>query len=266
MHPRRPYYLFAVFLLPALFLLQKPSITQPIRSVSLSIVKPAVVIGEAVTNAVSNVFTGLSNLWNAFRDQGVLRARLTMLESELLRFEEMERENARLKKLIDFKTTLKGKTIAARVIGWDPAPWKKVVILDRGKNQGVKKNMAVVVPEGLAGYVFDVGLETSQVLLLTDSDSRVSALSDATRTNGIVAGNGSPNLNMTYLDLDSPITVGETILTSGVGGIFPKGIRIGKVTNISRESNGLHLVAKIEPFVHFSKLEEVICTERFLGE
>jgi rod shape-determining protein MreC len=266
MRSRRLLYFLIIVLLPVLVFLKRPAVTEPVRVFSLSVLKPALVIGEAVAGAVSSVFAGFSDFWDSFHEQGVLKGRINLLESELLRFEEMERENSRLKNLLDFKNSIKGKTIPARVIGWDTSPWRKIVILDKGIRHGIRKNMAVVVPEGLAGRVFEVGPETATALLLSDPESRVSVLSDLSRTQGMIAGNSSLRLEMSYIDPDSELSVDETVISSGVGGVFPKGIRIGRVNRLFREPGSLHLGAGIQPFVNFSRLEEVLCIERYPAE
>jgi len=111
-----------------------------------------------------------------------------------------------------------------------------------------------------------VSPETSHVLLLVDPDARVSALADESRAHGMIEGNGSPHLEMTYLDLDSEVAVDEIAISSGVGGIFPKGIRIGKITALKRDSDGLHLRASVKSFVNFNKIEELLCIESLMGK
>lgn len=181
------------------------------------------------------------------------------LESKLTELAEARKENERLRKLLDFRKSSQNKTLAAEVIGRDASFWRKILILNKGSNQGVRKDTAVFVPEGLVGQVLDAGPATARVLMLTDPDARVSSLADQSRAQGVVSGNGSPDLAMIYLELESGISVGETVLTSGIGGVYPKGIGVGKITGISRAADGLHLAAQVEPFVKFSKLEEVLC-------
>lgn len=135
------------------------------------------------------------------------------------------------------------------------------MILDKGSKDGLKKEMAVVVAEGVVGRILEVGPVTARVILLLDPEARVGTITEQSRAQGIVAGDGSPKLHMEYLTLDSGVVVEETVITSGVGGIFPKGLRIGTIESISRDPDGLHLAAYIRPFVSFSKLEEVICLE-----
>lgn len=259
MRSRRPYYLLAVFAVPLLVMLQNPHVKEPVRGISLAALKPFFVLATATASAFFNTREGIVRFWKTFHTQPLYEARVTELESEVKRLQETAKENERLRKLLEFRDTRAGKKIAARVIGWDPSPWRKTMILDKGTQHGIKKDMAVVVEEGLVGRILEAGPSTSRVILLQDSDSRISALAEQSRSQGVVAGNGSSELTVEYLELESGVEVGETVSTSGLNGLFPKGIRIGKITALSKDATGLHLQAKVDPFVRFSKLEEVLC-------
>jgi rod shape-determining protein MreC len=199
------------------------------------------------------------NFLNAVGKQNEYRARIQALEGQLSRFREIDRENRRLKKLLNFGLPLATRTIGARVIGEDVTPWKKVILLDKGSRHNLKKDMMVVVPEGLAGRILEVEPYTAHAILLPDSDSRVSALTATSRAQGIIAGIGTDRLQMKYLALDAEVAIGEDVITSGVGSIFQKGLQIGKIESVERDSDGLHLLALVKPSVPFSKLEEVLC-------
>ncbi|MBI3316588.1 MAG: rod shape-determining protein MreC [Candidatus Omnitrophica bacterium] len=263
MRPHRPYYFFALLGLPLLFVLQSPALREPLRGYALSVLKPALLTFDSVRGFITDSGDQLIYFWSTFRNQEKHQRRIAELESQLLNTQEMMKENDRLKKLLDFKQSLRDKAMTARIVGWDSTPWRKVIILDKGKKSGIQKDSAVVVPEGLAGKILDVGPEISRALLLTDPDSRVSVLTDKTRSQGMVTGLSGPLLSMRYLELESGVEVGETVLSSGVGGLIPKGIRIGKIIAISRSEDGLHLNASVDPAVKFSKLEEVLCLESF---
>ena len=259
MRAKRSYYFWAFLFLPLLVILQNPAVKEPLHGWSLTILKPALEVGHSAYRFFSDVRIAGERFIRTFKQQGELEARVATLASQLVHYHEFEKENERLRKLVDFKNTLAGKTVPARIIGWDPSPWRKSFILDNGENEGIHKDMPVVSFEGLVGRVLDVGPETSRVILLTDLDARVSSMTDQTRATGIIAGGGGSKLKMMYLDLESGVQVQETALTSGLGGLFPKGLRIGKVISVTRDPSGLHLNAEIEPFVQFSKLEEVVC-------
>ncbi len=264
MRTKRSYYFLAFLCLPLLVVLQNPSVKEPVRGWSQAVLKPVLLTGQNASAFVSDSRNGIQRFINTFKEQGSQEERIAQLESQLVAFRELEKENERLRKLVDFRGTLAGKTIAARVIGWDPSPWRKSFILDKGTRQGLKKDMAVVSFEGLVGRIFEAGPETSRVILLSDLDARVSSLTDQSRAGGIVAGTGGTKFKMMYLDLESGVKVEETVLTSGLGGLFPKGLRIGKISALTRDPSGLHLMADVEPFVQFSKLEEVICLDSSL--
>jgi rod shape-determining protein MreC len=259
MRSKRPYYFLAVFALPLLVFLQNPHVKEPLRGASFAVMKPFFLLVSATTDGISNTQEAISRFWKTFHTQPALENRVVELEAEVNRLQEMSKENDRLRKILEFRDTLAGKKIAAQVIGWDPSPWRKTLILDKGTSQGIKKDMAVIVPEGLIGRILEAGPSTSRVILLQDSDSRVSGIAEQSRAQGVVAGNGSAELTMEYLELESSVEVGDVVSTSGLNGLFPKGIRIGKITALSKDSTGLHLQAKIHSFVRFSKLEEVIC-------
>ncbi len=259
MRTRRSYYFWAFLFLPLLVFFQNPAIKEPVQGWSVSLMKPALSAGEGASRFFTDIRTAGERFIRSFREQGFLEGRVAQLESQLVRFQELEKENERLRKLLDFRGSTTGKTIAARIVGWDPSPWRRSFILDKGTNQGIRKDMAVISNEGLVGRVLDAGPDTARVILLTDLDSRVSAMTDQTRATGIVAGSGAGRLKVMYLDLESAVQVPETVLTSGLGGLFPKGLRIGKITSVTRDPSGLHLQAEVEPFVPFSKLEEVLC-------
>lgn len=261
MRSRSPYYLFFFAAIPALLVLQNPRISQGLHGLSLALLKPFLVSADAAQNVAVSGRECLINFWKTFRDQSRMQVRLEELESKVVLAGELQRENERLKKLLAFKDSIAGRKIAARVIGWDSSPWRKTIILDKGEKGGLKKEMAVVVPEGVVGRILEIGPVTARVILLPDPDARVGAITEQSRAQGVVAGDSSPKLHMQYLTLDSGAAVDETVLTSGVGGIFPKGLRIGAIEAISRDSGGLHLIARIRPFVSFSKLEEVVCLE-----
>jgi len=227
--------------------------------ISQTILKPVLSTGSTLSHSIGDLMDYFSLFWKTFEEQQKNQRKIAELETKLELYEETRRENDRLRKILKFSETLERKVIAARVIGWDLSPWRKSLIIDKGEKHGIVKNMAVIVPEGLVGRVLEAGLTTSRVLVLIDPDSRTSALAAETRSHGLVTGDGSKNLTLRYLDLDSDVQVGETVLSSGVTGLLPKGVRIGKIISLGKDKEGLHLAAEVSPFVAFSRIEEVLC-------
>lgn len=261
MRVKRPFYFLPLLFLPLpLFVfMQNPSWASQVHGAALSVIKPVFLAGDALSDGIRNSGTALSRFWNTFQNQGVYEARIAELENELRQYNETVKENERLKKLFDFRQTFSSKTIAARVIGADPSPWRKILFLDKGTKQGLKSDMPVIVPEGLVGRIIEAGPSVSKLLLLTDPNARIAGLGDTSRAQGVVAGQGNEKLLFSYLELESGVSVGETVLTSGTSELFPKGLRIGKIVSMSKDATSLHLQAEIESYVQFSKLEEVLC-------
>lgn len=253
-------------LLPVLLSLHDSRIQESIHTASVHLVRPVLLFASSIRSVFVDGKGKTRQFFKSFQDQGVLDARIAQLESKLIRFEEISRENERLKKLIEFKSSFQQKSIAARVIGWDLSPWRKTMLLDKGFKQGLRKDMTVIVAEGIVGRIFEIGPSTSRVILILDPDSGVGAITDQSRAQGVALGDGSSVLSLRYLEQDSAVSVGETVLTSGIGELFPKGIRIGRIESIGKDSDGLHIVAKVKTSVNFSKIEEVLCFAWFPGK
>ena len=233
---------------------------------SQSLFRPVLVAGSGFSNSVGDFFNYFFLFWKTFEKLEQNRAQIAVLESQLDSFKEISRENERLHKFLEFKDQYGGKTIAARVIGWDLSPWRKAIVLDKGMRDGLRKDLPVIVPEGLVGRIVDIGPSTARVILLIDPEARVAAMAAESRSQGVAAGRGTQSLTLDYLGLDSGVAIGEPVLTSGATPLFPKGIRIGKVRSIEKSRDGLHLSAFVEPAVSFFKLEEVLCIASFPQE
>lgn len=191
-----------------------------------------------------------------------LRLENARLRTQFIQYNEIKAENERLTELLQFEKSLGYKHKSAQVVGRDISPWSQWIMINAGYQDGIEKDMPLIAPGGLVGRVFSVGNEASRCMLIIDKQSKVSALVQETRALGVIEGYGTNTLKLRYLDLTASIHVGATVITSGLGGVYPKGLPIGIITVIGTENNGLHLYAHIKPFVDFSKLEEVLCLEK----
>ncbi len=199
-----------------------------------------------------------------------LEKRNRELESKLLQFEEISEENTRLKKLLDFRTGLSTQleTMAASVTGRDYSNWFGSIIINKGTEDGIRRDMAVITPDGLVGRVINVSSHTAKVLLITDPRSGVGCLVQGTRAPGIVEGvaGGRGQLHMVNIPIDLVPDTGDRIITSGLGSVFPKGIPVGYVREVKEEQSGLFNMAVVEPYVDFNRLEEVLVIISFTPE
>lgn len=187
-----------------------------------------------------------------------LKKQLSLSIEKNNQLKELELSNQRLRKLLDFKQTLQWRSIAAEVIGKDPSPWFKTIIVDKGKADGVVAGLPVVSHLGIVGQVTESSSRFSKVLLLIDQNSAVDALDQTTRARGIIRGGGDGQFEFRYVLRKHDISVGDTVVSSGVDGVFPKGIRIGEVTDVIKGNSGMFQEVTVTPYVNFEKLEEVL--------
>lgn len=180
------------------------------------------------------------------------------LLNEIASYREMVLENERLKKLVKFSNETPGRKTMARVIARDITPNFKSIRINKGSDHGVKRGMAAITHEGIVGRIIRVSSGYSDVLTLLDSSSAVDALVQRNRSRGIIEGTSRTNLAMKYLRRTDDIRVGDVVISSGTGGLFPKGLVIGKVVEVKKETWGITQEVEVFPNVDFSKLEEVI--------
>jgi rod shape-determining protein MreC len=214
--------------------------------------------------AASRSVAFAKDIWNhyfflvsAAKTNDYLRKSLSRNLQRDIRCNEIELSNTRLRKLLSFRETISESTLAAEVISKDPCPWFKSVIINKGGADQVEIGMAAVVPEGIAGVVTDVSFRYSKVLLIIDQNSAVDALAQKTRARGIVKGN-SDHCLFKYVLRKHDIAEGDTVISSGLDGVFPKGLRVGKVSNVTKSNSGVFQEVKITPFADFETLEEVL--------
>jgi rod shape-determining protein MreC len=140
----------------------------------------------------------------------------------------------------------------------DPSPWFRSIMIDKGFSDGIRKGFPVVVPEGVTGQIIEVTKHYSKVLLLTDRNSAVDSLVQKTRARGIIRGSSEQLLSFQYVLRKYEIHKGDTVISSGLDGVFPKGLRVGRVQDIVRKNSSIFQEVSVIPFVDFEKLEEVM--------
>jgi len=222
-----------------------------------------------VQSIVSNVGfnfrkVGLSTgeLMTAYRDNQTLRAENEEIRQNNLNVTEIMAENVRLRAMLDYKKVANQfDFVTAAVVGRDLATWNSTIIINRGSADGITKDMPVVTPQGLVGSVVNVYTKVSKVQLILDSRSAVGTLVQRpeSRVAAIVEGSSASPLTprMVNIARDADIIKSDKLITSGFGGIYPKGLLIGEVVDIVNEEGGLLKFAYLKPAVDFDRLEEV---------
>jgi len=215
--------------------------------------------------AIQNSSAFFSSLWTGYADLRYVRQENRTLQEEVdrLKREEMflleaKRENERLHQVLQLREHTSPPTIAARVIGKDPSNWFRSILIDKGFKEGINKNTAVFCPQGLVGRVIEVLERTSRVQLITDPNCAVGALVQPSRVGGVVVGEVGPFCRLRFLPQDAEIQVGDSVLTSGLSGLSPKGIPIGTVSAVHKKENALFQEAEVLPRVDLFSVEEVL--------
>ena len=215
---------------------------------------------EAVSNGLENSVFFLPRFIRTYRENSRLKKEVESLQKSLLELKEVSLENERLRSALSLKKESPYKMTAAQIIGRDYSNWVNTVLINKGALDGLKTNMVAVAPSGLVGKIIEVNRSTSIVLLLIDSDCRVTGLAQRTRDEGIVEGYFG-RLRMKYLDPKSEVKSGDIVITSGYGENYPKGLLIGKITGVANEPGNMYKYALIQPAVSFFRLEEVLCIQ-----
>ena len=184
-----------------------------------------------------------------------LRARLELLD-------EISLQNQRLRKLLAFVDDIDRAALPALVVGEDVTPWSRTIVINKGTRSGLRQGLAVVASDGVVGRVIKTSAHSSRVLLITDPSSAVATLVQRTRSRGVSRGRGD-RLTVEYVEQGVDVQIGDLLVTSGMGGIFPKGLPLARV--VAAQQDHFDLFQRIEaiPFADFSRLEEVLV---ILGE
>lgn len=251
-----------VLLIVFLVVINNTAIKETIRTSCLDLSRG---ILSATHFVFYNFTTGLSKLGDLTRIYGErdrLRRRVAALEYDLIEYEEVKRENSRLKALLDLKAHNELTGISAEVVGRDMSPYTNYIIINRGTSDGVGEGTVLINHEGLVGQVVSAGQYHARAMLITDEKERVCVMTQESREAGILEGTSSSLLKMRHLDVTAHIAIGDVVVTSGFGDVFPKGIPVGTVEMIATESNNISLYAVVKPFADVSKLEEVLCLKK----
>jgi rod shape-determining protein MreC len=226
---------------------------------------PVMRVATEVTRTIGGVWSGITGAFQ-LRDQvRFLRRELREEKREVTRLREVELENRRLRELLAFRATVPTEIITARVVGSDALGLSRSLVIDRGTADGVRRGAAVLAPEGVVGRVLLAGRHAARVLLIVDHNSGVDGIVQRTRARGIVEGTpqgavegAHGGCGLKFVKRTERLEEGDLVVTSGMDGIFPKGLPIGRIAAIDKRGQSLFQYAAIEPTVDFGRLEEVL--------
>jgi len=249
-------FFLALFLLSSDTGKRKP--WNPVEKLIIEITAPFQKFVKETINIIENLWLKYFFLINVHKENIHLKKRLDVLRMENYRYREALATNERLLDLLQFKKAIHWPVLAAQVIGRDPSGWFKSVIIDKGEKSGLKVNMPVVNAMGVVGRLVSVSPNFAKVLLIIDQNSAVDCIIQRSRDKGIAKGFSSKICKLDYVLKSSDVVIGDMVMTSGFGRVFPKGVPVGKVVEVEDRPGELFKDVKVKLLVNFSKLEELL--------
>ncbi len=270
MRTNRPHIFITTLLILLALLAHSAGWSRPVEGPVLAAVSDVIPLITTPVRWIGSTGNAVMHVRTLERENKELKGLINQLQIENVKMKEVEAENRSLRLLLGFAHenptyAFRGAQVVGHVLGYDPDPFLQYVILDVGTADGVGVGMPVVTDQGLAGRISQAYSHTSKVLLITDRESNVSGLLQASRLTGIVRGQGGHrDLLMDYLPQGKTITPGEIVITSGIGGNFPKNLVIGQVVKINQKDFEVFQRAIVHPSVDFGRLETVLVVTKFV--
>ena len=228
------------------------------RGAWMTITTPIRWVGGAVTapfQGLGNIFTNLTTDQGRLSDLKAENERLVARNAEL---EESEQTARRLESLLGLQSLYNLQSTGARIISGSTDSWSSTVTIDKGSSAGLSVGMPVTDSNGAIGQIIKCGPTSATVRLITDENSAVSAMIQSSRAQGILRGSVDGTIRLTLVRTDQTVEVGDTVVTSGLGGVFPKGLPLGTVLSVERTSGSLYYEIEVEPLASAESFEEVL--------
>lgn len=259
---RYRFLLLAIILLLATVILYSYNLRQ--KTATTFFERAVLTFSAPFQSGIDGVVDTITATWDNYLWLVDTQQRNLLLEDENLelRFklqqsQEISLQNDRLRMLLAFVDELDRPALPAQVIGEDASNWARTIIIDKGIAAGLRNGLPVVAAQGVVGRIIKIAPNSARVLLITDASSAIATLVQRTRTRGITRGRGG-NLSVDYALRDADIQKGDLLVTSGMGGVFPKGLPLALVESVEKDQFSLFQRVEAKPTVDFSYLEEVM--------
>ena len=230
----------------------------PAEQFIIEITAPFQKIIKQALSVTEEFWLNYFHLINVRHENSRLKEEISTLRMANSRYREMLATQERIRELLQFKQAVDLPVVPAEVIGRDPTGWFKSVVIDKGKKAGLELDMPVVNAYGVVGRIVSVSPNYAKVLLIIDQNSSIDCLVQRSRDRGMLKGLVSEMCKLDYVVKSEDVAIGDIVVTSGLGGVFPKGLPVGRVQNVKDISGELFKDIEIRPAVDFSKLEEVL--------
>lgn len=228
------------------------------HELTLDFIGPLQSVVTKTISGVDSIKKDYIELWNVRAENKRLQALVDKYMIQLGEYREGYSTYLHLEELLAFKEKLKFQPLAARVVGKEPTYWYQTIVVDRGRKDDVLEGMIVLAPQGAVGQIIHTADHYSKVLLANAPSSAIDAMIQKNRTRGILRGAGEKGFILSYVPKHADVKPDDEIVTAGIGGGFPAGIPLGKVSKVFKKKRGMFQEIEVKPHVDFQKLEHVI--------
>lgn len=237
-----------------------------VRGVFQTVATPVRVVGSVVASPASGISNVVGNLTADSQTLSDLKAENDDLKAQVARLTEYEDEANTLTDLLQLRNQYNLDSTAARVIARSTDSWSSTITIDKGTTSGIQTGMPVVTSTGVVGQVSECGPTTATVRLITDESSGVSAKVQSSGAQGQLQGSADGTLHLNLIRTDQQVSTGDSVVTSGLGGVYPKGLPVGTVSNVTKSSGSLYYDITVEPLASVGSLEEVLVITSLSGD
>lgn len=235
------------------------SLLSPLESALLDSAGYLQKVFSSPINSVKGFWSSYAVLRDVKQENAALKDRIANLQRQLNEYREALIANARYRQLLNLKKKNRFKSVVANVVGLDLAPWSATLIIDQGRNSGIRPGMPAMAGPGIIGKVIESGLGFSRIMLVSDYSNAVAAMVQRNRVRGILKGAGHGGCILAYVEKGIDVEVGDQIITSGTDGVFPKGFLLGEVLSVSQgPAADLFQDITVKPVMDLGKIEEVM--------
>jgi len=221
-------------------------------------------LAAPVQKTLAMPFSAVRSGWNRYvavldaeRENEALQAAVDRLSDENLQLREALVASGHLQRIAEMRERYEIPMLPAEIVGVDASPWFRSVLIDRGRDRGVRSGMPVISERGLVGLVTATAHRSAKAMLVVDHQTAIDGVIQRSRSRGILRGRGSDRLEFEFVARGSDVQVDDLVITSGLGGVYPKGLHIGTVIEISDANSQLLQKATVRPAVDFGRLEQV---------
>ena len=238
--------------------LKKAPVVRKVEGTIVSLTAPVMKAWHGLGDSLQRLWQGYIYFVGLSKENAELKQRLAEIQQKEVRYQEALLLARRLEALLDLKKQLALPVTGARVVAYDPSQWSRCVIVDMGKSGGATLGLPVLSGGGIVGRIVETYPHYAKVMLIVDRNNGADAMIQRTRIRGILQGKGGNRCSLEYVPKNADVKVGDLVLASGLGGIYPSGMVFGRITRVDKNTPGAFQEIMVTPVADLSTLEEVL--------